>query len=229
MDLQNKRTYLASQGNKYTANYHFKVLFISEPGEFRDCLQWDILLVPRMCIHSPERLQISVFLTCTGSDSRIWLPSLLCCTNFQFVSDDTWLSGSNLWVTGEKLELNSYWFSFRWYFAEPLSHGTDQPELPLTQAPTSCNMDSTTLSNAPCSSKCSQACLISLSWLHYELCVSWVELFAIPWAIAHKAPLSMEFSRQEYWSGLPCPPPSQPRDRTHVSCISCIGRWLPYH
>ena len=25
--------------------------------------------------------------------------------------------------------------------------------------------------------------------------------------MAHKAPLSMEFSRQEYWIGLPCPPP----------------------
>ena len=32
-------------------------------------------------------------------------------------------------------------------------------------------------------------------------------LFVTPWAIAHQAPLSMEFSRQEYWSGLPCPPP----------------------
>ena len=28
-----------------------------------------------------------------------------------------------------------------------------------------------------------------------------------PWAVAHRAPLSMGFSRQEYWSGLPCPPP----------------------
>ena len=27
------------------------------------------------------------------------------------------------------------------------------------------------------------------------------------WTVAHKAPLSMGFSRQEYWSGLPCPPP----------------------
>ena len=27
-----------------------------------------------------------------------------------------------------------------------------------------------------------------------------------PWTIAHQAPLSMEFSRQEYWSELPCPP-----------------------
>ena len=30
---------------------------------------------------------------------------------------------------------------------------------------------------------------------------------ATPWTIAHQAPLSMEFSRQEYWSGLPFPPP----------------------
>ena len=28
-----------------------------------------------------------------------------------------------------------------------------------------------------------------------------------PWTIAHQAPLSMEFSRQEYWSGLPFPSP----------------------
>ena len=30
---------------------------------------------------------------------------------------------------------------------------------------------------------------------------------ATPWAIAYKAPLSMEFSRQEYWSRLPFPSP----------------------
>ena len=27
------------------------------------------------------------------------------------------------------------------------------------------------------------------------------------WTVAHQAPLSMQFSRQEYWSGVPCPPP----------------------
>ena len=32
-------------------------------------------------------------------------------------------------------------------------------------------------------------------------------LFATPWTVAYKAPLSMEFSRQEYWSGLPFPSP----------------------
>ena len=29
----------------------------------------------------------------------------------------------------------------------------------------------------------------------------------IPWTVAYQAPLSMGFSRQEYWSGMPCPPP----------------------
>ena len=36
---------------------------------------------------------------------------------------------------------------------------------------------------------------------------SHVQLFVTPWSIAHQALLFMGFSRQEYWSGLPCPPP----------------------
>ena len=36
-------------------------------------------------------------------------------------------------------------------------------------------------------------------------CFNQVQLFATLWAAAHQAPLSMEFSRQEYWSGLSCP------------------------
>ena len=36
-------------------------------------------------------------------------------------------------------------------------------------------------------------------------CFNGVQLFVNPWTIAHQAPLSMGFSRQEYWSGLPCP------------------------
>ena len=31
--------------------------------------------------------------------------------------------------------------------------------------------------------------------------------FGIPWTVVHQASLSTEFSSQEYWSGLPCPPP----------------------
>ena len=36
---------------------------------------------------------------------------------------------------------------------------------------------------------------------------SCVRLFATPWTVAHQAPPSMEFSRREYWSGLPFPSP----------------------
>ena len=35
--------------------------------------------------------------------------------------------------------------------------------------------------------------------------LSHVRLFGIPWTVAYQAPQSMEFSRQEYWSGLPLP------------------------
>ena len=44
--------------------------------------------------------------------------------------------------------------------------------------------------------------------------LSHVQLFSTPWTVAYKAPLSMEFSRQEYWSGLPFPSPGDlPRPR----------------
>ena len=39
--------------------------------------------------------------------------------------------------------------------------------------------------------------------------VSCVWLFMIPWTVAHQAPLSMGFFRQEYWSGLPFPSPGE--------------------
>ena len=59
-----------------------------------------------------------------------------------------------------------------------------------------------------------------------------VQVFVIPWTVAHQTPLPVGFSRQEYWSGLPFPSPresSQPRDRTHISCIPCTGRQILYH
>ena len=43
------------------------------------------------------------------------------------------------------------------------------------------------------------------------MCVlSCVRLFADLWAVAHQGPMSIGFSRQEYWSGLPCPLPGNP-------------------
>ena len=60
-----------------------------------------------------------------------------------------------------------------------------------------------------------------VSCLNESVCAkSLVRLVAMLWTVASQSPLSMGFSRQEYWSGLPCPPPGdlpQPRDRTQVS------------
>ena len=50
---------------------------------------------------------------------------------------------------------------------------------------------------------------------------------ATPRTVVCQVPLSMGFSRQEYWSGLPFPSPGEfswPRDQTQVSCIA--GRYL---
>ena len=52
---------------------------------------------------------------------------------------------------------------------------------------------------------------------------------ATSWIVAHQTPLSMDFPRQEYWSGLPFPSSrgsSQPRDRTQVSCTA--GRFFTH-
>ena len=61
-------------------------------------------------------------------------------------------------------------------------------------------------------------------------CYSRVWLFAALWTAACKASLSMGFSRQKYWSGLPCPPPRDlpdPGIPTQTSLNrSCIGRWI---
>ena len=55
-----------------------------------------------------------------------------------------------------------------------------------------------------------QCFLILKDKVLYGLCavsLSRARLFATPWTVASQASLSMGFSRQEYWSGLPCPPP----------------------
>ena len=56
-------------------------------------------------------------------------------------------------------------------------------------------------------------------------------LFTTPWTVAHQPPLSMEFFRQEYWSGaiFPSKGSSWSRDQTCTSSVSCIGKWILYH
>jgi len=50
------------------------------------------------------------------------------------------------------------------------------------------------------------------------------------WTIAHQVPLSMGFSRQEYWSGLPCPPPGDLLDPginpTSLTSPAFVGGFL---
>ena len=55
-----------------------------------------------------------------------------------------------------------------------------------------------------CESVDSPPFLLSAHMLNH---ISSIWLFATLWTVAHQAPLSMGFSRQEYWSGLPCLPP----------------------
>ena len=67
---------------------------------------------------------------------------------------------------------------------------------------------------------------------------SCVWLFVILWTIDHQAPLSMGFSRQGYWSELPCPPPGDlpspgTRPRRILYCLSHKGsprtlEWVAY-
>ena len=57
-------------------------------------------------------------------------------------------------------------------------------------------------------------------------CFSCVQLFVTLWTVAQQVPLSMGFSKQEYWSGLPCPfPEDLPGPGIEpTSHVSCIGR-----
>ena len=64
---------------------------------------------------------------------------------------------------------------------------------------------------------CVRVCACVCAHVYARVCVrvralshfSHVQLFAILWTVTHQAPLSMGFSRQDYWSGLPCPPPGE--------------------
>ena len=52
--------------------------------------------------------------------------------------------------------------------------------------------------------------------------------FATPWTVALQAPLSMGFSRQEYWTGLPCPSPGDlPDPGMEPGSSHC--RWILYY
>ena len=80
--------------------------------------------------------------------------------------------------------------------------------------------------DSPCSRWDVVLCVQPYTWCCFQS-LSWVWFFATPWMVAHQAPLSMGFPRQEDWSGLPFPPPGDhPHPRTESSCT---GRCILYH
>ena len=63
--------------------------------------------------------------------------------------------------------------------------------------------------------------------LFFSVCVlslfSHAQLFETQWTVACQAPLSMGFSRQEYWSGLPCPSSGDlPKMGIEPMCFECL-------
>ena len=62
--------------------------------------------------------------------------------------------------------------------------------------------------------------------------LSHVQLSMTPWTVACQAPLSMGFSWQEYWNGLPFLPPGNFSDPgikpLSLTSVSCIGRQISF-
>ena len=74
-------------------------------------------------------------------------------------------------------------------------------------------------------------------WLRQRMtCWSWLcscsgtsDSLSAPWTVARQAPVSVGFSRLEFWSGLPFPPPGGLPDPGIRTCIPCIGRRILHH
>ena len=70
-----------------------------------------------------------------------------------------------------------------------------------------------------------------ISYVCLHCCFSGIQLFVTLWTIASVAPLSVGFSRQVCWTGLPCSPPGDlPNSEIQpgISYVSCIGRQILY-
>ena len=60
--------------------------------------------------------------------------------------------------------------------------------------------------------------------------LSCVRLLATSWTTAYQAPLPIEFSRQQYWSGLPLPSPQKgPRPKLSIATIFLLPLGTPFH
>ena len=64
-------------------------------------------------------------------------------------------------------------------------------------------------------------CLLKLKCV-----LSHIQLFGIPWTIGCQAPLSMEFSRQEYWNGLPLPPAEELPNPVKPTSLDLVAKFF---
>ena len=68
--------------------------------------------------------------------------------------------------------------------------------------------------------------LVKVKVLACAQLLSHVQLFMTPWTVAHQAPLSMRFSRQEHWSGEPWPPPGDLPDPGIELASPALAGWF---
>ena len=97
------------------------------------------------------------------------------------------------------------------------------------------------ISNRVINTKCNNSKQNFLFLTHRQLirlllllsCLNRVQLFVNLWNVAHQAPLPMGFSRQEYWSGLPCSlrrhPPNLGINPTSLGLLHWQASSLPLH
>ena len=115
---------------------------------------------------------------------------------------------------GKRGEPAKYWVRKDKYAKESEQTGTPD-ECPLHMP----NINLFVILEMPVCILCVHVCVLSF--------FSHVRLFVTLWIVVHQDPLSMGFSRPEYWSGLPCPSPGDlpdPRNQTCMSYVSCIGK-----
>ena len=66
--------------------------------------------------------------------------------------------------------------------------------------------------------------------IKFAQALSRVQLFSTPWTVTHQTPPSMGFSKQEYWSGLPCPSPGDlPSLKFFFFFFFVSARWKHSH
>ena len=121
---------------------------------------------------------------------------------------------SNLEPHHDNLNFRSCCIAYFCSLSSPLEQKQTNKKIPP-------NLATLTLVFIVCNSDLS-CCVCLLS------CFSHVQLFAALWTVACQPPLSMGFSRQEYWSGLSCPPPGHlPNQGINPGLPHC--RWILYH